>query len=56
MIEDLTQKNNILRAEVERVEKILNVGDHRRVVKLPEINEAVLKKELENAYKQIRIY
>ena len=38
------------------MEKILNVGDHRRVVRLPEINEGVLKKELENAYKQIKIY
>lgn len=32
------------------------MGDRRKIKKLPELDGAVLKKELENAYKQIKFY
>jgi len=52
----LEDKNAMLQREVDRVEKILNMGDRRKSKKLPDIDGAVMKKELENAYKQIKIY
>ena len=46
----------MLQREVDRVEKILNMGERRKSKKLPDIDGAVMKKELENAYKQIKFY
>ncbi len=47
----------MLRREVMRVEKILNVGEHKKEKKLfPQINDEALRQELANAYKQIRMY
>jgi hypothetical protein len=46
----------MLRREVQRVEKILNVGDHKKEKRMPQINDEVLRQELSNAYKQIRMY
>ena len=56
MIEELEEKNAMLQKEVDRVEKILNMGDRRKSKKLPDIDGPVIKKELENAYKQIKFY
>lgn len=37
MVEELTEKNAMLQKEVDRVERILNMGDNRKSKKLPEI-------------------
>ena len=35
LIEDLEEKNAVLKKEVDRVEKILNMGDRHKIKKLP---------------------
>ena len=60
IIRKLQAKNDKLKMEVDKVNAVLGYelggGNKRYGMKIPEVNKRVVDKELQNAYKQIKVY